>query len=160
MKIQNKHIIIVVLLALSVGLAYDSLSNYVNPYISVTDILADTNRYQGKSLQVIGEIVPASLQRSDDGSIGFTLTDGTAEIKVYYTGVPPQNLEQEGNEVVVIGQLSESGVLETSNLLVKCPSKYEEEGQSQGYSHIFLAAMGIAALGVAYIAFTVFWKRD
>ena len=121
MKIQNKHIIIIVLLALSAGLAYDSVSNYINPYIPVSDISANQGKYTGKSLQIIGEVEPGSLLRTDDGSISFTLIDEQGSIKVKYRGVPPQNLEQEGNQVVVLGTLQDNGEIESSQLLVKCP---------------------------------------
>ena len=158
MKLQKKHVIAVVLLALSVGLAYDSVSNYVNPYVSITDVVANAEQYHGKSMQVIGEFIPESLERSDDGSMSFLITDGESEIEVHYTGAPPQNLEQ-GSEVVVLGSLSEAGILETSSLLVKCPSKYEGDDQ-QGVSHVFLAGMAVAALGVAYIVYTMLWKKN
>ena len=158
MKLQKKHVIAVVLLALSVGLAYDSVSNYVNPYVSITDVVANAEQYHGKSMQVIGEFIPESLERSDDGSMSFMITDGESEIEVHYAGAPPQNLEQ-GSEVVVLGSLSEAGVLETSSLLVKCPSKYEGDDQ-QGVSHVFLAGMAVAALGVAYIVYTMLWKKN
>jgi cytochrome c-type biogenesis protein CcmE len=158
LKLQKKHVIVVVLLALSVGLAYDSVSNYVNPYVSVTDVVANAEQYHGKSMQVIGAVIPESLERSDDGSMSFMITDGESEIEVHYTGAPPQNLEQ-GSEVVVLGSLSETGVLETSSLLVKCPSKYEGDDQ-QGASHVFLAGMAVAALGVVYLLFTMLWKKN
>jgi len=162
MKIQNKHIIIILLLAVSTGLAYDSISNYMNPYIPVSDIAVNQARYEGRSLQVIGSVEPGSLIRSDDGSISFTLIDesGNSEegVKVTYRGVPPQNLEQEGNQVVVLGSLGDDGEIESSQLLVKCPSKYEGEEQ-QGYSHVFLAAIGVALLGVGYLVITMFYKK-
>lgn len=157
MKIQNKHIIIILLLAVSAGLAYDSISNYMNPYISVSDIAANTAQYEGRSLQIIGEVEPGSLILSDDGEISFTLIDEGGSIKVTYRGIPPQNLEQEGNQVVVLGTLGDDGI-ESSELLVKCPSKYEGEDE-EGYSHIFLAAMGIALLGVGYLVITMFYKK-
>jgi cytochrome c-type biogenesis protein CcmE len=157
LRLQKNHVIVVVLLALSVGLAYDSMSNYVNPYVSVTEVLANAEQYHGKSMQVIGEIIPESLERSDDGSLSFLITDGESEIMVHYSGAPPQSLEQ-GSEVVVVGSLSESGVIETSSLLVKCPSKYEGDDQ-QGASHVFLAGMAVAALGVVYLLFTMLWKK-
>jgi cytochrome c-type biogenesis protein CcmE len=158
LRLQKKHVIVVVLLALSVGLAYDSVSNYVNPYVSVTDVLVNAEQYQGRSLQVIGEVIPESLERSDEGSMSFLITDGESVIEVRYTGAPPQNLEQ-GNEVVVVGSLSEAGVLDASSLLVKCPSKYEGDDE-QGVSHVFLAGMALAALGVAYLLFTMLWKKS
>jgi cytochrome c-type biogenesis protein CcmE len=158
MKIQNKHIIIIVLIAVSAGLAYDSLSNYINPYIPVSDISANQVKYTGKSLQIIGEVEPGSLIRTDDGSISFTLIDEQGSIEVSYRGVPPQNLEQEGNQVVVLGILGDDGEIESSQLLVKCPSKYESEEQ-QGISHVFLAAIGVALLGVGYLVITMFYRK-
>ncbi len=157
MKIQNKHIIIL-LLVMSAGLAYDSISNYMNPYIPVSDIAANQAHYEGKSLQIIGVVEPGSLLRSDDGSISFTLIDEEGSIKVTYRGVPPQNLEEEGNQVVVLGTIGGDGEIDSTQLLVKCPSKYEGEDQ-QGYSHIFLAAIGIALLGVGYLVITMFYKK-
>jgi cytochrome c-type biogenesis protein CcmE len=158
MQIRSRHIVVIILLALSAGLAYDSLSNYVNPYISVTEVVSQSNQYQGRSLQVIGEVEANSIQRSDDGSIGFTLTDGSASIDVSYRGIPPQNLEQ-GNDIVVVGSLTEAGLIEASQIMVKCPSKYEGEDQ-QGMSHVFLAALAVAALGVGYLVFTMVWKKS
>ena len=158
MKIQSKHIIIIVLVALSVGLAYDSITNYMNPYIPVSDISSNQAQYEGKSLQIIGVVEPGSLLRSDDGSISFTLRDDDGSILVTYRGVPPQNLEQEGNQVVVLGTLGADGEIESSQLLVKCPSKYEGEDQ-QGYSHVFLAAIAVALLGVGYLVITMFNKK-
>ena len=158
MKIQNKHIIIIILLVVSAGLAYDSVSNYVNPYIPVSDIAANQAQYEGKSLQIIGAVEPGSLIRTDDGSISFTLIDDGGSIKVTYRGVPPQNLEDEGNQVVVLGTLGDEGEIESTQLLVKCPSKYEGDDQ-QGYSHVFLAAIGVALLGVGYLVITMFYKK-
>ena len=158
MKIQSKHIIIIILLAVSAGLAYDSISNYMNPYIPVSDIAANQAQYEGRSLQIIGAVEPGSLQRSDDGSISFTLIDDRGSIEVTYRGVPPQNLEQEGNQVVVLGTLGAAGEIESTQLLVKCPSKYEGEDE-QGYSRVFLAAVGVALLGVGYLVITMVYKK-
>lgn len=158
MQIRSKHIFVIVLLALSAGLAYDSLSNYLNPYISVADVVSLGSQYKDRSLQVMGEIEADSLQRSDDGSIGFTLTDGSASIEVSYRGVPPQSLEQ-GSDIVVVGSLTEEGAIEASQIMVKCPSKYEGEDQ-QEVSHVFLAAMAIAALGVGYLVYTMVLRKS
>jgi cytochrome c-type biogenesis protein CcmE len=158
MKITNKHIVVIILLALSVGLTYDSLSNYINPYVSVTDVVSKAPSYKGKSLQVMGKMSSDSLQRGDDGSLSFDLTDGSSYITVTYKGVPPQNLEPE-NEIVVVGSLQDGGTLQASQIMVKCPSKYEGEDTGQT-SHVFIAGMGVALLGAGYLAFTMFWKKN
>jgi cytochrome c-type biogenesis protein CcmE len=158
MKITNKHIIIVVLLALSAGLAYDSLSNYINPYVSVTEIVSKSTSYTGKSLQVMGKLSADSLERGDDGSLSFDLTDGSSYITVTYKGIPPQNLDPE-NEIVVVGSIQDGGTLQASQIMVKCPSKYEGEDSGQ-ISHVFIAGMGVAVLGAGYLAYTIFWKKN
>lgn len=158
MKITNKHIIIVVLLALSAGLAYDSLSNYINPYVSVTEIVSKSTSYTGKNLQVMGKMSADSLERGDDGSLSFDLTDGSSYITVTYKGIPPQNLDPE-NEIVVVGSIEDGGTLQASQIMVKCPSKYEGEDSGQ-LSHVFIAGMGVALLGAGYLAYTMFWKKN
>ena len=38
--------------------------------------------------------------------------------------------------------------------------KYEgEEPEEEGFSHVFLAAMGVALLGVGYLVITMFYKK-
>lgn len=159
MKIQSKYVIIIVLIAVSAGLAYDSISNYMNPYIPVADIAANHAQYAGKSLQVIGEVKSGSLVRSDDGSISFTLIDDGGSIEVVYRGVPPQNLEQEGNQIVVLGTLGSNGEIESNQLLVKCPSKYEGE-DTQETSYVFMAGVAVALVGVGYLVITMFYKKS
>lgn len=158
MKINNKYIIVILLVAVSAGLAYDSVNNYINPYIPVADITTDKAGYEGRSLQVIGEVEPGSVELTDDGRMNFILTDGVGSIPVTYRGLPPSNLEEPGSQVVVLGELNASGEIESEELLVKCPSKYEGEDQG-GVSHVFLAAIGIALLGAGYLVITMFYKK-
>lgn len=160
MKITTKQILIAVLLAVSVGLAYDSMTNYMNPYISVAEVASSPLKYVGKSLQVIGVVEPGSLELTNDGSLNFVLIDETgSSIKVTYRGIPPNNMEDEGNSVVVLGELGANGEIQSEELLVKCPSKYEGEEEDTGISHVFLAAMGIAVLGIGYLVITMFYKK-
>ena len=161
MKITSKHVLIAVLLAVSVGLAYDSMTNYMNPYIAVADVNANPARYTGKSLQVIGTVEPGSLEYTNEGRMNFVLIDETGgSIKVTYRGIPPNNMEDEGNSVVVLGELDSNGELQSEELLVKCPSKYEGEEEDSGVSHVFLAAMGVAVLGIGYLVITMFYKKS
>ena len=160
MKITNKQILIAVLLAVSIGLAYDSMANYMNPYIAVADVVANPSRYTGKSLQVIGVVEPGSFEYTNDGSLNFVLMDETGgSIRITYRGIPPNNMEDEGNSVVVLGELGANGEIESEELLVKCPSKYEGEEEDSGLSHVFLAAMGIAVLGIGYLVITMFYRK-
>ncbi len=158
MKIQGKHMVAGVLLLFSAGLAFDSMSNYINPYLSVTQVALNLNRYSGKSIQVMGIVEPGSFIRGDGGTIRFTLTDGQESIPVQFTGTTPQNLD-EGKDVVAVGSLTGEASLEAEQLLVKCPSKYEGENLPQQNNNVFLAAIALAGLAFAYLAVTMLWKR-
>jgi cytochrome c-type biogenesis protein CcmE len=144
MRIQGKHVVAGVLLLLSAGLAFDSISNYINPYLSVTQVALNLERYSGKSIQVMGIVKSGSFIRGDGGTIQFTLTDGQESLPVQFTGATPQNFD-EGKDVVAVGSLTGEASLEAAQLLVKCPSKYE--------------AVALAIIAVAYLAVTTFWKR-
>ena len=113
MKINSKYILILLLIVVSAGLAYDSVNNYINPYIPVADIAEDLTRFEGRSIQVIGEVEPGSVELTDDGSLNFVLTDGEGSIPVMYRGLPPSNLEEEGSQVVVLGELNALGEIES-----------------------------------------------
>ena len=158
MKIQGKHMVAGVLLLFSAGLAFDSVSNYINPYLSVTQVALNLDRYSGKSIQVMGIVEPGSFIRGDGGTIRFTLTDGQESLPVQFTGATPQNFD-EGKDVVAVGSLTSEASLDAAKILVKCPSKYEGENPPQQNNHVFLVAMGVALLAVAYLAVTMFWKR-
>jgi cytochrome c-type biogenesis protein CcmE len=158
MKISGKYIVAGILIIFSAFLAYDSLSNYINPYLSVTNVVRNIDQYQGKSLQVMGVVQTGTFDRGNDGTIRFAINDGTEAIDVVYTGALPQNFD-EGKDVVIVGSLNGDETVEARQILVKCPSKYEGEETPQQNNHFFLATLGVALVAVAYLGVTMFWKR-
>lgn len=93
--------------------------NNASPYAGIADALKDS-----REMHVVGQIKPGTLkQETASTRLRFTLTDGTAEMPVYYTGPSKGNL-QSANQVVVIGA-QKDGTFEARDMLVKCPSKYE-----------------------------------
>ena len=123
MKIKAVHVIVIVLVALSAIFAYDAFTSYINPYLTVSQV-AGNDRYIGKEVQILDTVATGSLNLREDGSLLFDLTDGQATIAVTYTGIPPQGLK-EGQKIVVIGMLTSPSHVNATQLLVKCPSKYE-----------------------------------
>ena len=89
---------------------------------------AAENPQAGQKVQVSGNVVQDS----------FSTTDNVLTFKIYDpAGDPAQQLEVRydgaasstfGNDVTAIctGKINEAGVLECSNLVTKCPSKYED----------------------------------
>jgi cytochrome c-type biogenesis protein CcmE len=158
MKIKGKYLVASILLLFSAFLAYDSLSNYVNPYLSVTQVVKNLDHYNGKSLQVMGVVGFGSFDRGNNGTIRFSLNDGTETVSVKYTGALPQNFD-EGKDVVIVGSLNGDATVEATQILVKCPSKYEGENPPQQNNHVFLTAFVVGLVAIAYLGITMLWKR-
>lgn len=82
----------------------------------------------GRSVQLAG-FLGSMGEYDDQGRWTFMLEDENSEqVKVVYDQVKPSNFEQ-AVSVVAIGHYDVAGgVFLAENLLVKCPSKYQEEG--------------------------------
>lgn len=101
-----------------VALILFSASEFVNPYLSVTEARGNMDQ----QIQVIGEVVHGSIRTSSN--LNFQITDGESTLNVIYSGAPPQNFI-EGIEVVVIGRMSTEDTFNANQVLTKCPSKYQ-----------------------------------
>lgn len=154
MRVQGKYLLVGFLLLLSAGLAYDSLSKYMNPYLSVSLVVSRCADYEGRNVQVMGVVAPGSVQRGGLGPVVFSITDGFESLDVSYAGALPQNFDQ-GKDVVVLGTLSRAGALEASTILVKCPSKYVEGEAPRTNYHIFVATLLITLGALAYLGVSV-----
>lgn len=81
----------------------------------------------GQKVQVSGNVVPDSFETSGEG-LAFSLYDPADEqgpkIAVRYDGAASATF---GNDITAIctGRIGDDGVLECSELITKCPSKYE-----------------------------------
>jgi cytochrome c-type biogenesis protein CcmE len=149
MKIKYTYIIIGALIAVSIILAYDAFTSYMNRYYTVSEIVENNTAYINEKIRVLGTIVNGSRGWTEDGFLLFNLTDGRNTIKVIYKGSSPQNFK-EGQQVVVIGKLVSPNRLDASEMLVKCPSKYEGGETSLLSNPIFLIAI-IIGVSRAYL---------
>lgn len=158
MKIQGKHLVAGILLLISAGLAFDSLTNYLNPYLSVTQVASNLDRYEGKNIQVMGVVAIGSIIRGDEGITRFAITDGSGSLDVTHVGTLPQNFDQ-GKDIVVVGTFKGGEAIDASKILMKCPSKYEGESAPLLGNHVFWVALVIALVAVVYLVITLVWKR-
>lgn len=122
-KNKLKWIIGIAVVVVFASIALYSFKASLNPYVTIAEA-AETNR----QVQVIGYIYdPETISFNQQTKmLEFVLTDdeGTS-VEVAYQGARPDNLEHADN-VVVVGSYIE-GVFVAEKLLVKCPSKYEQE---------------------------------
>ena len=120
MHIRPLYLVVLVLLAGSIFLAYTALAPSINPYLSVGQVRSGS--YAEREVQVLAILDDWSVD--DDGGLVLNLSDGNATLNVIYRGLPPQGLTK-GQKIVAIGVLHPPDGLDAKRLLVKCPSKYE-----------------------------------
>jgi cytochrome c-type biogenesis protein CcmE len=123
MKLKPAYLIVAVLVVVSAILAFDAFTSYINPYLTVSQV-AGNEKYIGREVQILATVANRSTEWGETGSLLFNITDGDATISVTYAGVPPQSFK-EGQKVVAIGIQTSPLHLNATQLLVKCPSKYE-----------------------------------
>lgn len=79
---------------------------------------------KGHSFRIGGLVVKGTVKRAPDTlEVHFDLTDGNRTVGVSYTGILP-DLFREGQGIIAIGKLSESGVFEASEVLAKHDENY------------------------------------
>ena len=115
-----------VVLFLSLGyLFYNAFPGNALYYLTLSEVLQDEVRIEGKSVRIVGKLTPDSFHRID-GTIHarFTITDGDNILNASYTGVLPDLFFNPESEIVLEGQYQPGEVFHTTNVIVKCPSKY------------------------------------
>lgn len=104
-------------------LAYSAAQSAAVYYLTVDELVGQTDELAGRAVRVQGRIADGSIRQDDTRLwIEFELTDGTEGFPVSYQGTPPDLLgysdDQKYQEVVVEGHWQD-GRLEASNLLVQ-----------------------------------------
>jgi cytochrome c-type biogenesis protein CcmE len=111
-------------------LIISSVSNAGSYYREVGEVLGQTNQLVGKNLRVSGNIVTQSIQYDAPTlDLNFKISDpkdANQQLAIHFHGVQPDQLGREGASAIVEGALNANGVVDANNLLLKCPSRYEE----------------------------------
>ncbi|MCX7670059.1 MAG: cytochrome c maturation protein CcmE [Anaerolineae bacterium] len=99
-------------------------------YREVGEVLAEQTALAGKNLRVSGNIVTESI-RYDAATLDLSFRiadpkDASKQIAIHFHGVKPDQMEREGSSAIIEGKMGANGVIEANNLLLKCPSRYEE----------------------------------
>jgi len=128
------HIILIVIIAVAIGIIISTTGD-ASKYVSYSEALKMAEEGDDDKIHVVGK-----LKKSNDGAIlnmfynpildpnrfEFTLVDNNnKEFTVIYRNAKPQDFEK-SEQVVVVGNVKE-GVFLASEILMKCPSKYEEK---------------------------------
>jgi len=119
-----------IIAGLIIYLVVSSISSAGAYYREVGEVLAQTEALTGKALRVSDNTATESIvYDAPTLSLSFSIadpTDATKQLPIHFHGVQPDQIGREGSSAIVEGTLGPDGVVEANNLLLKCPSKYEE----------------------------------
>jgi len=104
-------------------------------------VLGDTIQYDAQSLTLTFEVAHVPGDQAlieDEGGLADALHQAVidpsrARMKVEYIGPMPDLLRNEA-QAIVTGKLGDDGVFHADELLLKCPTKYEEAVPEQAAS--------------------------
>lgn len=104
------------------GFVVFAFTKSANPYGN----FADARASHDDRMHVAGEVVPGTMKRDIlSHTLSFEMTDAKGDrCRINHKGEMPGNLA-EAKKVVVIGHM-DGDAFTSQEMLVKCPSKYEE----------------------------------
>ncbi|MDO8687167.1 MAG: cytochrome c maturation protein CcmE [Dehalococcoidales bacterium] len=119
-----KFIIGAVIVLVAVGfLGYQGFMYSATYYYTVSEFAAQQSNFADKNVRVTGNVTAGTIERQGS-TLKFTMTDGQNNLQVVYQGVVPDSFKA-GIVAVVQGKLNPTGIFEATQLLARCPSKYE-----------------------------------
>jgi cytochrome c-type biogenesis protein CcmE len=109
------------------GLITFSFSGSTSDYLNVAEVKA-LGPEQNRDSRVAGAIVPDTVDwNTRELHLQFQIEDDTGQLAISYHGPQPDMLV-DAVEAEVIGKYDPTGdVFHAEEILMKCPSKYEEE---------------------------------
>lgn len=124
---KTRLIIVVSVLLLALGyLVYAAFPGNTMYYLTVEEFVSDEQNQDGRSIRVVGKLMPDSFQRvSGTTEANFILTEDGEVMKATYNGVLPDLFFNPHSDIVLEGSYGEEGVFHTDAVIVKCPSKYQ-----------------------------------
>lgn len=95
-------------------------------YYTVSELAAQRTQLSGQTIRVNGTLDKSSIQNDQKNLVlQFKINEKDLVLPVVYHGVAPDTMGS-GESVVAEGKLDSNGVFQANNILVKCPSKYQE----------------------------------
>jgi cytochrome c-type biogenesis protein CcmE len=104
------------------ALVLTALSDNVLYFYSPSDVFAK-HIAPGTHFRIGGLVEPKSLTHGRGADVRFVVTDGKAKVPIEFRGVLPA-LFREGQGVVALGALDESGTFAASEVLAKHDERY------------------------------------
>jgi len=132
---KRRRLVTLVTLLVAAGvlafLAFGGIGESLVYYWSPTELLAAGDRAVGANIRLGGLVAAGSIRRGEGSRLEFIVTDGSEQIAVHVTAVPPA-MFREGIGVVVEGTLTPDGTFETHRLMVKHDNEYQAPDEGDG----------------------------
>jgi cytochrome c-type biogenesis protein CcmE len=126
MKARQKRLIFILLGLVALGLAawlvFNALGSNMSYFYSPTEVV-QKKAPQDHLFRLGGMVVKGSVQRGQELTVRFAVTDTANVVNVEYTGILP-DLFEEGQGVIAQGKLGKNGVFVASEVLAKHDENY------------------------------------
>jgi cytochrome c-type biogenesis protein CcmE len=126
----------VVITAAVIYLIVSSISSSAQYYLTVKEVRQKGQTMVGRNLRVSGFVVGDSIAYNpQSSSLSFNIVDSHEDLtstvkvdalKIVYTGPKPDLLQNEA-QAIAEGKLNSEGTFVANNLLLKCPTRYEDQ---------------------------------
>lgn len=132
---KKSHILVIIVIAAAIGILVSTAGD-ASTYVGFGEAYEMATAGNKKDIHVVGELTKDAAGNVigiepgvDKVSFSFTLVDENGKKqKVEYAEPMPQDFTK-SEKVVVIGRY-EGDVFKASKILLKCPSKYQEQNVS------------------------------
>ena len=123
MKKKTQMVLVAVILISTIGIvAFGMMNLFVDPYLSVDNVVENSDAYMGRTIQVKGALVAGSLTISTE-NVTLVMEGENYTITVLLLCETPDMID--GQDIVAIGTLESATLMRATQILTSCPSKYE-----------------------------------
>ncbi len=117
-----------IVVAVIAYLVISSIQGATAEYLTVSQVKAQA---ADRMVRVSGTIVGETIDwDAHNLTLRFELSDETGRLPVFYQGLRP-DMFRDGSTAIVEGKMGADGVFQASQILLKCPSKYEEKATDE-----------------------------
>ncbi|MCJ7817994.1 MAG: cytochrome c maturation protein CcmE [Candidatus Thorarchaeota archaeon] len=123
MKKKTRMVLVAVILVATISIVtFGMLNLFVDPYLSVDNIVEHPDSYMSRTIQVKGTYQAGSLTVGGD-NITLIIEGDNHSITVLLLCAAPDMID--GQDIVAIGTLDSATLMRATQILTACPSKYE-----------------------------------
>jgi cytochrome c-type biogenesis protein CcmE len=128
MKFRKRYLVgVVVILLAAAYLVFLSFNSAVSYYVTVSEFYESGSEFYDTGIRIAGEIDDMPIDWDPEKvELDFFITEGGKTMEVLYNGARPSSFEP-GKGILVEGKYDPNGFFRATQIILKCPSKYESE---------------------------------